>query len=50
MAQHIKKHIEEMEVMDRSLLKYIIKAHSKVQKEFIYLETGVLRIEQILSC
>ena len=26
-----KKNIEQLEVMDRSLLKYIVKAHSKVQ-------------------
>ena len=44
-----KKHIEELEVMDRSLLRYILKAHSKVQTEFLYLETGALRIEQIIS-
>ena len=44
-----RKHIEELEVMDRSLLKYILKAHSKVQNEFIYLETGTLNIEQIIS-
>ena len=37
-----KKHIEELEVMDRSLLKYILNAHSKVQDEFLYLESGVL--------
>ena len=35
--------------MDRSLLSYIVKAHSKVQNEFLYLETGALRIEQIIS-
>ena len=45
-----KKNIAELEVMDRSLLKYILKAHSKVQNEFIYLETGVLNIEQTISC
>jgi hypothetical protein len=45
-----KKHIEKLEVMDRSLLKYIVKAHSKVQNEFIYLEMGILKIEQIISC
>ena len=37
-----KKNIEELEVMDRSLLKYILNAHSKVQDEFLYLESGVL--------
>ena len=35
--------------MDRSLLRYILKAHSKVQNEFLYLETGALKIEQIIS-
>ena len=42
------KHIEELEVMDRSLLKYILNAHSKVQNEFLYLETGALRIKEII--
>ena len=42
------KHIEELEVMDRSLLKYIIKSHSKVQTEFVYLETGAIPIKQII--
>ena len=44
-----KKHIEELEIMDRSLLKYILNAHSKVQNEFLYLETGVLGIKQIIT-
>ena len=35
--------------MDRSLLKYILNAHSKDQNEFIYLETGVLGIKQIIT-
>ena len=44
-----KKHIEELEVMDRSLLRYITGAHVKTQNEFLYLETGVLNIERIIS-
>ena len=44
-----KKHIEELEVLDRSLLRYILKAHSKVQNEFLYLETGAIRIEKIFQ-
>ena len=43
-----KKHIEDLEVMDRSLLKYILKSHSKVQNEFLYLETGALGIKEII--
>ena len=35
--------------MDRSILYNILKAHSKVQSEFLYLKTGALRIEQIIS-
>ena len=35
--------------MDGSLLRYILKAHSKVQNEFLYLETGALKIKQIIS-
>ena len=45
-----KKHIEELEVMDGSLLKYILQSHSKVQNEFLYLETGILNVEQTMSC
>ena len=45
-----KEHIEQLEIMDRSLLKYIVKAHSKVQNEFIYLEMGIFNVGQIISC
>ena len=41
--------MEELEVMDRSLLQYIIGAHSKTQNEFLYLETGLLNIEKVIS-
>ena len=41
-----KKNLEELEVMDRSLLQYIIGAHSKTQNELLYLETGLLNIEK----
>ena len=44
-----KKHVEELEVMNRSLLRYITGAHVKTQNEFLYLETGVLNIERIIS-
>ena len=43
-----KKHIEELEVTDRSLLRYITGAHVKTQHLFLYLETGVLNMERIL--
>ena len=43
------KHIEELEVMDRSLLKYIFNFHSKVQNYFLYLETGIVGIKQIIT-
>ena len=39
-----KKNIEELEVMDRSLLRYITGAYVKTQNWFLYLETGVLNI------
>ena len=39
-----KKNIEELEVMDRSLLRYITGAYVKTQNWFFYLETGVLNI------
>ena len=44
-----KKTREEFEEMDGYLLHYILKAQSKVQNEFLYLKTGALRIEQIIS-
>ena len=38
-----------MDKMDRSLLRYINGAHAKTQNEFLYLETGTLNIERIIS-
>ena len=35
--------------MDRSLLKYILNGHSKVQNKFLFLETGVLGIKEIIT-
>ena len=43
------KHIEDLQVMDIMLLKYITGAHAKVQSEFLYLETGVIPLKQIIS-
>ena len=42
------KNIEDLQVMDRSLLRHITKAHAKVQTEFIYLETGAIPIKQMM--
>ena len=33
-------HIEEIETIDRTLMKFIIGAHAKTPSEFIYLETA----------
>ena len=44
-----KKNIEDLEVMDRSLIRYIIGAHAKTQNEFLYLEIGALNIEQTIA-
>ena len=41
------KHIKGLEIVDRSLLKYILNAHSKVQNKCLYLETGALQIREI---
>ena len=35
--------------MDRMLLIYITGAHAKVQSEFLYLETGVIPLKDIIS-
>ena len=45
LSSALRSHENELEVMERSLLKYILQAHSKVQNKLIYLETGVLNIE-----
>ena len=42
------KDIEELEVLDRSLIKYIIGAHPKVHNEFLYLETGLMPLKYII--
>ena len=44
-----KKNIEELEIMDRSLIRYIVGAHAKTQNEFLYLEIGALNIEQTIA-
>ena len=35
--------------MDRMLMKYILGAHSKVQTEFIYLETGAIPLKDVIA-
>ena len=35
--------------MDRMLLRYILSAHSKVQKEFLYLETGAIPLGHVIT-
>ena len=41
-----KKNIEDLEVMDRSLIPYIMGAHEKTQNQFINKEIEALNIEQ----
>ena len=43
------KNIEDLEVMDRMLLRYILGAHAKVQTEFLYLETGATPLKQVIT-
>ena len=43
------QNIEDLEVMDRMLLRYIVGAHSKVQTEFLYLETGTTPLKQVIT-
>ena len=40
--------IEDLKVMDRMLLRYILGAHSKVQTEFLYLETEATPLKQVI--
>ena len=41
--------IEKMEVVDRSLLRSLVEAHSKTPKEFLYLEAGVLKFRDMVK-
>ena len=43
------QNIEDLEVMDRMLLCYILGAHSKIQTEFLYLETGTTPLKKVIS-
>ena len=44
-----KQHIEDLEVMDRTLLRNIVGAHAKVQTEFLYLETGTTPLKHVIN-
>ena len=43
------KHLEELEVIDRTLMRFIIGAHSKTPSEFLYLETGTIPLRYIIT-
>ena len=43
------KNIEDLEVMDCMLLCFILGAHSKIQTEFLYLETGATPLKQVIT-
>ena len=40
--------IEKMEVVDRSLLRSLVEAHSKTPKEFLYMEVGVMKFRHMI--
>ena len=40
--------IDKMEVVDRSLIRSLVEAHSKTPKEFLYLEVGVLKFRHLI--
>ena len=44
------QHIQDLEVMDRMLLKYILGAHSTIHTEFLYSETGATPLKQVITC
>ena len=46
----LNKHIEELEVIDRQLMRHIIGAHAKAPIEFLYLETGTLPLKHVITC
>ena len=43
------KHIEELELIDRSLMRFIIGSHSKAPSEIMYLETATLPLRYVIS-
>ena len=43
------KHIEEIETIDRTLLKFIIGAHAKTPSELLYLETATIPLRYTIS-
>ena len=43
------KHLEELEVIDRSLLRFIIGSHSKTPSEMLYLETSTIPLRYVIS-
>ena len=43
------KHIEELEKIDRSVMRFITGAHSKVPSEMLYLETSAIPLGHIIS-
>ena len=44
-----KQNIEDLEVRDRMLLRYIMGAHAKVQTEFLYLESGAKPLQHVIT-
>ena len=43
------KHIEEIETMDRTLMKFIEGAHAKTPSEMLYLETATIPLRHTIS-
>ena len=43
------KHIEEIETIDRSLMRFIIGAHAKTPSEMLYLETATIPLRHTIS-
>ena len=44
-----KQNIEDLEVMYRMLMKYILRSHSKIQTEFLYLESGAVSLKEVIT-
>ena len=43
------KHIEEIETIDRTLMKFIVGAHAKTPSEILYLETPTIPLRHTIS-
>ena len=44
-----KKHVEDLSIVDKNLMRFILSAHAKTPTEFLYLESGVKPVNFVIS-